>query len=189
MNRRKYLNLIPNLFTFANLLLGLMSILLLVQTEHPNKTFIVSALILLGGAADFFDGYFARRLNAVTDFGKQMDSFADIITFGIAPVGLMNYLFTCNHKIPILAASALYLAAGAYRLARFNLGDFKDHFVGLPIPVAGILLTFYSVAYPAWSANVHSIVCTAITIVVIVLLAMLMVSRQKIKRIRLKKKI
>ena len=178
--RKKY---IPNIFTFTNMLLGLLSILLLVQIEHPHKTIIVPAMILLGGIADFFDGFIARKLNVVTDFSKQLDSFADIITFGVAPIALINYLCSCNYKFFSITASIIYIAASAYRLARYNLNNFKDHFVGLPITAAGILLTIYAFAYPFWAYNTNRLQSTIITALFLLLLSALMVSKAKVKRI------
>ena len=174
---------IPNIFTFLNMLLGLMAILLLVHAEHDHKIIIVTVLILTGSVADFFDGFFARKFDVVTNFGKQLDSFADIITFGIAPIALLNHICSCNYKVLAIVASMAYLSAGAYRLARYNLGEFKSHFAGMPITIAGVLLTLYSASYSLWAQSVHDLKSSTVTLLFVILLVMLMVSRKKIKRI------
>jgi len=171
------------MLTLTNLFLGLMSILFLTQAGHPHKTLAVMAFILLGAVADFLDGYLARRLNASTDMGKQLDSFADLVTFGIAPISLVNYLVPPAHSALILVSSLVFVFAGAYRLARYNLGDFSDHFVGLPIPVAGVAVAVYCAAYLQWGATQHPGGSTVITALFVLSLSALMVSRKKVKRV------
>jgi CDP-diacylglycerol--serine O-phosphatidyltransferase len=182
MGKSKYIKYIPNIFTLANMSSGLASILFLLQAEHQHKALVVPAFILIGGIADFFDGYFARKLNAITDMGKQLDSFADIITFGIAPIALLNYLSASEHSIPIIVSSLIFVLAGAYRLARYNLNDFKKHFIGLPITAAGVILAIYCVAYSYWIVNISTGVSITITVLVTVVLSILMVSKKKINR-------
>jgi CDP-diacylglycerol--serine O-phosphatidyltransferase len=182
MNRDKLKKHIPNLFTLANMSFGLASILLLIQADHPHKAIIVPVFIFLGGVADFFDGYFARTLNVSTNMGKQLDSFADIITFGIAPIALVYYLSVSEHSIFLMLASLIFLISGAYRLARYNLRDFSNYFMGLPITAAGVILAIYCVVYPYLIAGWHSVIRTIITTLFLCLLSVLMVSRKKVKR-------
>jgi len=163
--------------------LGLTAVLVLVQTDHPHKAVIAPALILLGGMVDFFDGYLARKLKAESDMGKQLDSFADIITFGIAPICLVNYIYSCHSPVLVIVASLIFMMAGAYRLARYNLNDFSSHFMGLPITAAGIVLAVYCVAYPLWMTYVDYGLCTTITSTFIILLSVMMISKIKVKRI------
>ena len=183
MNRGKLIKHLPNLMTLINMSLGLTATLILLQTEHPHKVIIVTTLVLLGGIADFLDGYLARKLNAVTNLGKQLDSFADLVTFGIAPVLLLNYLYSYDHYLIIIIASLIYIMAGAYRLARYNLNNFSSHFVGLPITAAGILLVLFVVIY-LYHFNGHSpIVCTLITALVMIILSLLMLSNKRVNRL------
>jgi len=174
---------IPNFLTLINMSLGLTSVLVLLQTDHPYKTIIAPALIMLGGFVDFLDGYLARKLQVVSDIGKQLDSFADIITFGIAPIALINYISVCSYPVVIITASLLFMMAGAYRLARYNLNDFSRHFAGLPITAAGIALAVHSIVYPFWAASINSFVCIVVTTAFIILLSIMMISKIKIKRI------
>ena len=165
---------IPNLLTLFNITLGLLAILIIIQPSHPHKTLIIPALILMGGIVDFFDGFLARRLGATSAMGKQLDSFADIITFGIAPILLLNYISYSPRAI-LIVSSLAYILAAAYRLARFNLRDFSNHFQGLPITAAGLILALYAAAYP--------LISPILTPILILTLAVLMVSKKKIKRI------
>lgn len=182
MKSHRAIKYIPNIFTLTNISLGLASVLFLIQSEHQNKALVVPVLIFLGGVADFFDGYFARKLGASTNLGKNLDSFADIITFGVAPIALINYLSISEHSVFMMVASLIFIMAGAYRLARYNLKDFSSHFMGLPITAAGIMLALYSVTYPHWATDISPIGCEIITTIIILLLSALMISKRSFKR-------
>ena len=184
MSKYKFVKHIPNILTAANMLSGLTAIIFLLHTDHSNKELIVAAIIIFGSILDFLDGHLARKLDAVTSMGKQLDSFADIITFCIAPICLVNSLFPREQSVLILISSGIFLMAGAYRLARYNISDFSDHFVGLPITAAGTLLGIYCALHPSW-VNQHSVICTLITSLFIVLLSVMMVSKVKVKRMRI----
>lgn len=183
MDKQKFATYAPNILTLANMLLGLTAILVLTTPEHPHKPFIVAACILLGAVADYFDGYIARKFNAVTDMGKQLDSFADLITFGIAPISLVNYVFACETHSFLVFLSLVFPIAGMYRLARYNLSEFSGHYTGLPITPSGVTLAVYSIICALWAEYRQSNIGTIVTIVLIVLLAVMMVSKVKIRRI------
>jgi CDP-diacylglycerol--serine O-phosphatidyltransferase len=136
---QKGLSMIPHLFTLANLVFGVLSI---VKTMEGD---LFTAALLVGGSvlADALDGRAARLLRADGDFGKQLDSLADIVSFGVAPALIM---YQANLKalgiVGFLIAS-LFPMAGALRLARFNIIKTSGFFIGLPITVAGgIVATF-----------------------------------------------
>lgn len=171
---------IPNLMTMTNLALGMWSISLLIHQNNPIRA---AMLILLGAVIDFFDGNLARKLNVVSDMGKQLDSFADIITFGVAPVVLINHIYA-EHSFSTLVwlASMVFIVAGAYRLARFNTMDFSKHFLGLPIPVAGGALTVYTLLQPIWIKHFQIPVYPKITALFLILLSIMMASKKKINR-------
>ena len=78
---------LPNLFTLINLSLGFFSILLSSQGNFSSA----ALLILFASIADFLDGFLSKKLNAVSDLGKQLDSLSDMITFGVSPSILMYY--------------------------------------------------------------------------------------------------
>ena len=183
MKSGRLLRSVPNILTLINMSLGLSAVLVLLQTDHPYKGFIAPALICLGGVFDFFDGLLARKLKAVSKMGKQLDSFADLITFGVAPILLLNYTTSGKPSVIIIIASLAYIMTGAYRLARFNLDDFSEHFLGLPIPIAGIILAVYGAIYPLWTIHTNPNICTAITKVLIIALSIMMISKKKVKRV------
>jgi len=128
MKNNKFVKQIPNILTMLNIVSGLTAILLLFLLEHSHKIVIVASLICFGALIDFLDGFLARRLNAVSGMGRQLDSFADLVTFGIAPVCLVNYIsFSQIVQYPYFAVisvfSVLFAIAGVYRLARYNISD------------------------------------------------------------------
>lgn len=161
---------IPNILTFLNLTVGFLAVLLLMQPYHPNKILIITCLIVAGGVFDFFDGYLARKLGSTSDFGKNLDSFADIVTFGVAPVVFVNYI--SSYPIFTIIAGLIFMLAASFRLARFNLHAQTDHFHGLPITAAGLILTLLVPHVPA-----------LITTVVMLILAIAMISKKQVKRL------
>lgn len=161
---------IPNILTFLNLTAGFLAILLILQPHHPNKVFIISVLIFAGGIIDFFDGYLARKLGVASDFGKNLDSFADIVTFGVAPVVFANYI--SNYPIFTIIAGLVFMLAASFRLARFNLHAQTDHFHGLPITAAGIILTATTPHIPALA-----------TAILMLALSLAMISKKQVKRL------
>lgn len=183
MTHGKFIKQIPNMLTLINLSLGLGAILLLIQSDNPYKTLLAPVLIMLGALSDFFDGFLARKLNVATALGKQLDSFADIITFGIAPILLINYTFRYDSILFIIIPSLLFMMAAVYRLARYNLHDFNKYFTGLPITAAGIVLTIYCMIHSLWGTYPHHGFHTEITAVLILMLSLMMISKKKVSRI------
>ena len=171
---------LPNTLTFLNMSMGIMIILLLSQDLYINKIALAFLFIIIGGVADFFDGYVARKLNIITDIGKELDSFADIITFGIAPIMMLNYVIPNNFMWAVIIWALVYILAAAFRLARYNLQDFSEFFLGLPITAAGIILGFYSFILQFFLLS--TLMSVIITTVVIIILAVAMISKFKINR-------
>ena len=139
---------IPNSLTCLNLILGLISI----SFSYKGNLQMGTILIFSGLFIDFFDGFFARLLNAYSEFGKQLDSLADLVTFGIAPSIIIyqllhykifnTYFFeNLNTDFSIAYIAFIFPVFGAIRLAKFNLDTKQqENFIGLPIPAAGIFL-------------------------------------------------
>jgi CDP-diacylglycerol--serine O-phosphatidyltransferase len=139
--------------TFSSLMLGVLAIMVL----HDDNFFLAGLLIFLGSILDVLDGQLAARLDAVSDIGKELDSLADVVTFGVAPTILIYHLLltvgVAKH-IAILTSLAFVLA-GAYRLARFNTmpSDRSAYFKGMPIPMASVLLITGSL-WQHWEVNI-----------------------------------
>lgn len=135
-------NSIPNIFTLSNLFCGFLSIVFAANHDFNNA----ALLILIGMMLDSMDGRVARMLNAQTTMGKELDSLADICTFGVAPSILVYYVSFSSYGMIGLWVAGLFPLFGAYRLARFNIStkSSNDYFTGVPITAAGGILTLLS---------------------------------------------
>lgn len=132
---------IPSLLTSLNLLCGVLAILMAFREE-----FYTAAWLILGaGVLDFFDGFVARLLKAATAFGRELDSLADVVTFGVAPafvifcfdMSMHDPVYVNDTPMPYYGAYAAFLLPvfAALRLARFNIDrKQKDGFLGVPTP-------------------------------------------------------
>ena len=130
MNIRKH---IPDSITSMNLLCGVMGVILTME-GRPDLGF----LMMIGGALfDFFDGLSARLLKASSGIGKELDSLADVVSFGVLP-SLM--LFKACGSMPMKYITLLIAVFSALRLAKFNL-DERQHegFLGLPTPASAMV--------------------------------------------------
>lgn len=162
---------IPNLFTLGNLYCGFLSIGYAANHQFKNA----AVLVLIGMMLDSMDGRLARMLDAESLIGKELDSLADIVTFGVAPCFLVYYTIFFNNGVLGFAVSGLFPLFGAYRLARFNISSEKNtinHFIGVPITAAGGILALLTL----FNDEVPSIVTT----VIFTALCFLMVSTIKI---------
>ena len=161
---------IPNFFTLLNLSCGVFIIITLIEESGltPHMTQIFCVLIVLGAIFDFLDGFFARLLNVEGGIGKQLDSLADMLTFGIAPAIILAYLCLdswdsfkkaylamqpieydlVSFPIPDTFIDILFLIFAiiipvfcAIRLARFNVNTTNEnHFKGLPTPAFALFI-------------------------------------------------
>ncbi len=143
-SRRRALATLPSLFTLANMGCGFGAILVSIQGDHT----LAAGLIGLSVLFDIIDGAVARLVGAVTPFGLQFDSLADLVSFGLAPALLAFTLFSEGREgwDPLSwVACFLWVACAAIRLARFNVtidpAADKRYFIGLPSPgAAGVVL-------------------------------------------------
>lgn len=125
---------IPNLITCSNLISGAVACIFALRQQYDWAM----SFIILGAVFDFFDGFAARLLHVSSPVGKELDSLADVITFGLAP-SMMIYAFLLQH-LPEQYSVAAYIAfvmaaASALRLAKFNLDERQSMgFIGLPTP-------------------------------------------------------
>ncbi len=183
MNRIRTVAVFPTVFTLGNLICGFFAIVVAARVERPTSLEIPQAgdiafqhptrvirqldptddthnvmlsgwLIFLAMVFDALDGHVARLSRTTSDFGAQLDSLCDVVSFGVAPGFLLVKMcptFTYSHdKIWIIAAA--FAACAALRLARFNVETTEDddhmHFNGLPSPaaaasIAGFAILFY----------------------------------------------
>ena len=139
----KGIYIIPSLFTCGNMAFGILSVF-----SSIDGRFIQAAWLLIGAlACDILDGRIARMTNTTSEFGMQLDSLSDLVSFGVAP-GIMMYMLVLNLMGKIgIAIAILYMLCCALRLARFNVlaqsGELYKHFVGLPTPAsAGVIISF-----------------------------------------------
>lgn len=163
--------MIPNMFTLGNLYCGFLSIGFAANGQFNNA----AILILIGMMLDSMDGRLARMLKADTQLGKELDSLADIVTFGVAPSFLVYYTYFYQFGNWGMVVAGLFPLFGAYRLARFNISTDKsslNYFIGVPITAAGgimAILTLFGDLIP-----------NIVTTVVFTALSFLMVSRIRI---------
>jgi CDP-diacylglycerol--serine O-phosphatidyltransferase len=137
---------IANIVTYINVAAGLMAIFFIVQEDF----FTAIVLAWIGGACDIIDGKLARKYNLSTEFGIQLDSFADFLSFVVMPAFLLFY--AVKHYADISGVEELFLGLvfiwyvinGLRRLVEFNLkvdvGAVEKYFEGVPTPLGAILL-------------------------------------------------
>ena len=166
---------IPNLFTLLNLVFGCLAIISILQNgisiqynpegafyiDIPEKIWMASLYIGIAALVDFLDGFVARLFNASSALGKQLDSLADLVSFGVAPA-LIVYQFLrlsfareengIDINMAWLLPSLLIAVAAAYRLGRFNLDVSQQvGFEGVPVPAAGLLIASFPLIY--WNTS------------------------------------
>ncbi|HTR41989.1 MAG TPA: CDP-diacylglycerol--serine O-phosphatidyltransferase [Pseudomonadales bacterium] len=160
---------LPNLLTAGNLFCGFVALTKIVDAEPYdfNQIKLALAFILLACIFDLFDGRVARMGGIESPFGREFDSLADLISFGVAPAFLVQRVVLADvfgqyHQISWFIAS-IYLLCGAFRLARFNClavmntkGGGKD-FLGFPIPSAAGLVASLTLLIMHFNENEKSL--------------------------------
>lgn len=150
----KAMFVLPNLFTVSSIFCGFYAMSLCLESAEPIHLYRAAIAIFFGMFFDMFDGRVARLTRTQSDFGVQLDSLADAISFGAAP-GILLWRWSLS-ELGFLGVfiAFVYVACGAMRLARFNVlaqrepGSSK-HFVGLPIPLAaGTVVAIVMSSYP-----------------------------------------
>ena len=127
---------IPNAFTLGNLSCGVLAI----HFIHKDAYETAVLLVFLAAILDFFDGFLARLLKADGALGKELDSLADLVTFGVAP-SFMLYALSYQIHGPERFAFILLAVFSAYRLAKFNIDTRQSKsFIGVPTPITGIMV-------------------------------------------------
>ena len=137
---RAYVNL-ANLLTSASLAAGVVAVLLVSAGELGAA----AALVAAGAVIDGLDGVVARRLRLCGRFGGNLDSLADMVTFGVAPAFMLHEGPLASTPVFGGAACTAFVLGGAWRLARFPLVEQHRYWVGLPIPAAGLVASVVAV--------------------------------------------
>lgn len=165
---------IPNILTFGNLVFGLLSLLTTFQANYKLSVIF----ILLAGLMDRYDGQVARLLQVSSELGKELDSLADLVSFGVAPSILIYnlYDFTSLGYLGYFCF-LVFPVAGAYRLARYNSSKFDNVYTGIPITMAGMLVALYALL------NLNSPNNFPLTIIIMFTLSYLMISKFQIKKV------
>ncbi len=159
---------LPNLFTLLNLFFGCIAIVFALQTENiliytndeftssfnvPEKLSWAGLFLFAAALVDFLDGFVARLFKSNSEMGKQLDSLADIVSFGVAPgvilyqllrMGFLREENGLDTSIAWLLPAFIVSCAAAYRLAKFNLDKSQCFgFKGVPTPAVGLLVASF----------------------------------------------
>jgi len=171
---------LANLFTFVNITAGLMATYFITQ----NNFILAIILAWIGGAFDIFDGKIARKYKLSNEFGIQLDSFADFLSFVLVPVFLIFQAVYATHlsgALLILAsiASIYYVISGLRRLIHFNLhadaGEIENYFTGVPTPLGAILL------WLVYLTNAYEILPALVVVALMFLIGWSLNSKIKVK--------
>lgn len=147
---------IPNSLTLLNLVSGFIAILL-ASKGHLEQSCI---FIMAGMILDFSDGFAARLLKAYSDIGRDLDSLADVVTFGVAPGTIVWFLLTGNGlaEMPAIAISSLLPAASALRLAKFNNDtEQSTYFKGMATPASAFTLVAFVIASRYTDSQIYDV--------------------------------
>ena len=170
---------IPNIFTLLNLFFGCAAIIVVLQTgislvntadgaqmmNMPEEIFYAALFIGLAAIVDFLDGFVARLFKAQSAMGKELDSLADVVSFGVAP-GMIIYQFLrlsvarqqdgLDASIGWLLPALILPCAAAWRLAKFNIDDKQTYsFSGVPTPAVGLLVASFPLIF--WNSGSSAI--------------------------------
>ncbi len=169
-----------NLFTFVNITAGLLATYFITQ----NNFTLAVILAWIGGAFDIFDGKIARKYKLSNEFGVQLDSFADFLSFVLVPVFLIFqavYAPTLSGIMILLAAvvSIYYVISGLRRLIHFNIhtdaGEVDKYFTGVPTPLGAILL------WLVYLSNAYDILPATVVIALMALIGWTLNSKLKVR--------
>ncbi|MDB5085129.1 MAG: CDP-diacylglycerol--serine O-phosphatidyltransferase [Bacilli bacterium] len=157
---------VPNLFTLSNLCFGVIALVFIVN----HLPLVATLLILCSALCDLLDGKVARQFKVISEFGVELDSLADVVSFGVVPA--LQLYEAVPHQLVSTLALLVFPVAGALRLARFNTHPTIGYFEGLPIPAAGILI-----GLSLWIPALHRFVP-----VLALLLSLLMMSKLRVMK-------
>src|SRR4029078_5859007 len=203
---------IPNLFTLLNLIFGCIAIVFILQTGESivllqQEGFTEVNLqekipwgcffIFAAAAIDFLDGFVARLFKASSNMGKQLDSLADVVSFGVAPGLIVCQLLRISYaqdengldiSMAWLLPAFLIPAAGAWRLARCNLDDEQQiSFKGVPVPAVGLVVASFPLIIHFQTLNLQfAFINRWLLYAIILLLSYLMISDLPLMSMKIK---
>jgi len=186
---------IPNALTLLNLLLGCVAIIIVFKGQNQYHA---AWFILMAAVMDFLDGLVAKALDAKSEFGVQLDSLADMVSFGVAPaIMIFNWIDMVLTKLSerstyewisanftqnfVLLCSLLFAAGAAIRLARFNItARNQNYFRGLPTPAAALVIASIWLSINSETKWINSLIWNIYFVfAVLIILVVLMVSNLK----------
>ncbi len=170
-------SIVPSLFTAMNMFCGFLSI---VYASEYNFNY-AGWLIIVAAIFDVLDGFMARITNSCSELGVELDSLADIISFGAAPAYLIYSAYFKSFGPIGIVISSLLLITGGFRLARFNVqlvGYNKEYFTGLPIPASAITVATFILSFYQKDKGLSGLPAELL-VFIILLLSYLMISKVK----------
>ena len=175
MEKIRLFNL-PNALTCCNLISGCIAICYAVTYDME----MALLWIVAGAVFDFFDGFSARLTHVSSPIGKELDSLADVVTFGVAPSAIVAMMLVCvvPESMPLLPFAAFIMAAfSALRLAKFNLDTRQTtSFIGLPTPANALFWASLACGYGGWLAEMPGMATTVALLVGMMLMSFLLIS-------------
>lgn len=203
---------IPNLFTLLNLIFGCIAIVFILQTSEsivllqqegftevnlPEKITWGCFFIFAAGVVDFLDGFVARLFKATSGMGEQLDSLADVVSFGVAPGLILYQLLRISFaqeengldiSMTWLLPALLIPAAAAWRLAKFNLDDEQvTSFKGVPTPAVGLVIASFPLIIHFQTFNLQfAFINKWLLYAIIIVLSYLMISDLPLMSMKMK---
>jgi CDP-diacylglycerol---serine O-phosphatidyltransferase len=205
---------IPNIFTLLNLFFGCIAIVFALQTESiiiyvndeftssfniPERLAYASLFLYAAALVDFLDGFVARFFKVCSEMGKQLDSLADVVSFGVAPGVILFQLLRMSlikeesgldTSIIWLVPAFVLSCASAYRLAKFNIDTTQHYsFKGVPTPAVGLLIASFPLIlhYSSGFININNLLINKwVLYFLILLLSWLMISNLPIMAFKFK---
>ncbi|MCA9593008.1 MAG: CDP-diacylglycerol--serine O-phosphatidyltransferase [Myxococcales bacterium] len=190
MDLKKTLFILPNMITLASVFCGFNAIRIAGGASGPDDLHRAAVLLIFAMFFDLMDGRVARMTKTQSAFGLQLDSLADVISFGVAPAILVYQWVLHRYPVPGLLTAFLFTACATVRLARFNVLSSAPsgapvkpgkHVVGLPTPPASGILISLVVADSALGGAIGDQRYTIVLFVVTTLVSLLMVSTVKFR--------
>ncbi|HEX2920234.1 MAG TPA: CDP-diacylglycerol--serine O-phosphatidyltransferase [Bacteroidales bacterium] len=188
---------IPNLITSLNLVSGFIAVIFAARGDIISASWLIVAAMIF----DFLDGFSARLLKAYSDIGKELDSLADVVSFGVAPAIIVFHLLS-NTLAPesllmkegigvsfLLLIPAIMPVCAALRLAKFNLDSSQSViFKGLPTPANAIAIISLILAMNFSSSKILDLIVNSplILLTYTIILSLLMVSKIKLFSLKIK---